>query len=173
VVGCTWFERGRGGIRHIRPVPRGRPGGRRNRPCDGASLNCHGLPLVRMLSPVPRQNLWVRVAHYPRDDSLPQNLGGSASALGFSRIAQRSLTLWPAYSSSHFHDPLHRRLQPLRYLHDCSGYYRLEQQLPGGLAPTKRPRLLLGARSNPPMPASSAVTRQAAGNGCRPLGLHA
>ena len=60
---------------HIRPIPRGRPGGRRNRPCDGASLNCHGLPLVRMQSPVPRQSLWVRVAHYPRDDSLHRNLG--------------------------------------------------------------------------------------------------
>jgi hypothetical protein len=23
-------------------------------------------------------------------------------------------------------DPLHRRLQPLRYLHDCSDYFRLE-----------------------------------------------
>ena len=23
-------------------------------------------------------------------------------------------------------DPLHQRLQPLRYLHDCSGYFRLE-----------------------------------------------
>jgi len=33
--------------------------------------------------------------------------------------------------SNHFHDPLHRRLQPLRYLHDCSVYYRLKQQFPG------------------------------------------
>jgi hypothetical protein len=29
-------------------------------------------------------------------------------------------------------DPLHQRLQPLRYLHDCSGYFRLER-LPGGI----------------------------------------
>ncbi len=29
-------------------------------------------------------------------------------------------------------DPLHQRLQPLRYLHDCSDCFRLEQQLPGG-----------------------------------------
>ena len=29
-----------------------------------------------MLSPVPRQNLWLRVAHDPRDGSLPRNLGG-------------------------------------------------------------------------------------------------
>jgi hypothetical protein len=26
-----------------------------------------------------------------------------------------------------YSDPLHRRLQPLRYLHDCSDYFRLEQ----------------------------------------------
>ncbi len=29
-------------------------------------------------------------------------------------------------------DPLHRRLQPLRYLHDCADCYRLERKLPGG-----------------------------------------
>jgi hypothetical protein len=29
-------------------------------------------------------------------------------------------------------DPLHQRLQPFRYLHDCSGYFRLER-LPGGI----------------------------------------
>ena len=30
-------------------------------------------------------------------------------------------------------DPLHRRLQPVRYLHDCSNYFRLEQISPGGI----------------------------------------
>ena len=30
------------------------------------------------------------------------------------------------------YDPLHRRLQPLRHLHDCSDCYRLERKLPGG-----------------------------------------
>ena len=29
-------------------------------------------------------------------------------------------------------DPLHQRLQPLRYLHDCSDCFRPERQLPGG-----------------------------------------
>ena len=29
-------------------------------------------------------------------------------------------------------DLLHRRLQPIRYLHGCSDCYRLERQLPGG-----------------------------------------
>ena len=30
-------------------------------------------------------------------------------------------------------DPLHWKLQPLRYLHDRSNCYRLERQLPGGI----------------------------------------
>jgi hypothetical protein len=86
--------------------------------------------------------------------------------LDFSRLAQRSLTLRPAYSPSHFHDPLHQRLQPLCYLRDCSGCYRLEQQLPGGLAPTKRPRLLLGAPHSPPTPASSCVAAAGTSRDC-------
>jgi hypothetical protein len=40
--------------------------------------------------------------------SLPRNYGGSASTSRLSRPAQRSLALRPAYSPSHFHDPLRR-----------------------------------------------------------------
>ena len=47
--------------------------------------------------------------------------------------AQRSLTLRPAGSPRHFNVPLHRRLQPFRYLHDCSDCYRPERVLPGGI----------------------------------------
>ena len=68
-----------------------------------------------------------------RNISLARNHGGSASTSRLSRPAQRSLTLRPAYLPSHFHDPLHRRLQPFRYLHDCSDCYRLERKLPGGI----------------------------------------
>jgi hypothetical protein len=42
-------------------------------------------------------------------------------------------------------DPLHRRLQPLRYLHDCSDCYRLERQLPGGSDPRWKTVPLHGA----------------------------
>ncbi|MBB5061051.1 hypothetical protein HDF16_005787 [Granulicella aggregans] len=41
------------------------------------------------------------LAHSPRDGSLPRYYGGSASALRFSRPAQRLLALRPAYSPSH------------------------------------------------------------------------
>src|SRR5258708_34050732 len=69
----------------------------------------------------------------PPDGSLPRFLGGSASALRLSRPAQRSLTLRPAYLPSHFYDPRHRALKPLRCLCGCSDCYRLERQLPGGI----------------------------------------
>jgi len=38
-------------------------------------------------------------------------------------------------------DPLHQRLQPLRYLHDCSDCFRLEQNSRVGFAPTEKRRL--------------------------------
>jgi Integrase core domain len=41
-------------------------------------------------------------------------------------------TLQPAGSRGHLCDPFHRRLQSIRYLHDCSDCYRLERKLPGG-----------------------------------------
>ena len=43
----------------------------------------------------------------------------------FTRVAARTLAPSP------IRDLLHRRLQPFRYLHDCSGCFRLER-LPGG-----------------------------------------
>src|SRR6202020_1621199 len=43
----------------------------------------------------------------------------------FTRVAARTLARSPIC------DQLHRRLQPFRYLHDCSGCFRLER-LPGG-----------------------------------------
>jgi hypothetical protein len=72
-------------------------------------------------------------ARFPSGGSLPRKLAGSASALIFSRPAQRLLTLRPACSPSPFQDPLHRRLQSLGYLRDCSDCYRLERTLPGGI----------------------------------------
>ena len=86
-----------------------------------------------MPSPLPRQNSWVLIARFPRGDSLPRKTLGSASASNFSRLAQRSLALPPAYSPSHQSDPLHRRLQLLRHLHNCSDCFRLERELPGGI----------------------------------------
>ena len=66
------------------------------------------------------------------DHGLPHIVGGSASAKSVSRPAQRSLTLRPACSPSSLQNFLHQRLQPFRYLHDCSSCYRPERKLPGG-----------------------------------------
>jgi hypothetical protein len=43
-------------------------------------------------------------------------------------------------------DPLHRRLQPLRYLHDCSGCFRREQNRRAGFAPAGKAPPFHGAR---------------------------
>jgi len=52
---------------------------------------------------------------------------GSASALIFSRPAQRSLTLRPVRSPSRLNDPLHRRLRRLRCLRRRFDCYRVER----------------------------------------------
>jgi len=43
-------------------------------------------------------------------------------------------------------DPLHQRLQPLRYLRDCSDCFRLERNCRVGLSPTGKTPPLHGAR---------------------------
>ena len=68
----------------------------------------------------------------PLISAFPDRVFGSACASTFSRLAQRSLALRPAHSRCHqFVARFTRRLQPLRYLHDCSGCFRLEHS-PGG-----------------------------------------
>ena len=54
--------------------------------------------------------------------------------------------LRPACSPSPLQNPLHRRLQPLRYLHDCSSCYRPERKLPGGIRTRWKTAPLHGAR---------------------------
>jgi transposase len=58
-----------------------------------------------------------------------------AASSAFTCVAARTLAPSP------IRDLLHRRLQPFRHLHDCSGCFRLERS-PGGLAPTGKRRLL-------------------------------
>ena len=88
---------------------------------------------VYMLPPLPRRSDWVPLLLNPPDVStFPERVTGSVCASTFSRLAQRSLTLRPAHSRCHqFVTCISRRLQPFRYLHSCSGSFRLEH-LPGG-----------------------------------------
>ena len=81
-------------------------------------------------------------SYRPIDCSLPLKTGGSALALVVSRPAQRLLTLWPARSPSRHRDPLHRRLQRLRYLCRCFDCYRVERTSSrAGLSPAVDRRL--------------------------------
>ena len=52
-------------------------------------------------------------------------------ALGDTRVTACTLALSP-----YFVTRFTRRLQPFRYLHSCSGYFRLEHFCRAGLAPT-------------------------------------
>ena len=94
----------------------------------------HTTPLSHMPSPLPRRNRWVRVSFsFPNGGGLPPNEGGSASALRFSRPAQRSLHVTAYTLAESLTDPLHQKLRPVRYLHGRSDCYRLERLLPGGI----------------------------------------
>lgn len=68
--------------------------------------------------------------------AFPRRAAGSACASSFSRLTQRSLTLRPAHSRCHQNLwPAIRRLQPFRFLRDCSGCFRLEHFAGWGLHP--------------------------------------
>ena len=98
-----------------------------------------GLPVLRLFSSFMHAvtntpaELLAAFARFPNNASLPRVIAGSASASHFSRPAQCSLMLRPACSPSPLQNPLHQRLQPLRYLHGCSSCYRPERKLPGGI----------------------------------------
>jgi len=86
----------------------------------------------------PAQSMGACFAHFPTNDRLPRAQVGSACALPFSRPARRLLTLRPACSPNPLKDPLHRRLQPIRYLHGCSDCYRPERKLPDGICTRRK-----------------------------------
>ena len=79
---------------------------------------------------------------HPVVSAFPRRAAGSACASSFSRLSQRSLTLRPAHSRCHrILWPAIRRLQPFRYLHSCSGCFRLEHFAGWGLHPLEKRRL--------------------------------
>jgi hypothetical protein len=108
-----------------------------------------GLPVLRALP------LCTCRRHYPGAAtgcficSLPQPVSafpgmaaGSARASTFSRLVQRSLALQPAHSQlPPSCGSLHRRLQPFRCLHSCSGCFRLEHLAGWDLHPLGKRRL--------------------------------
>ena len=94
---------------------------------------CAHSPYTNMLSPLPRRNHGLLLSFsFTRDGGLPPNSAESASALPFSRPAQRSLSLRPVGSLSPLRTLLHREAFQLQFLCDCLDCYRLERPLPGG-----------------------------------------
>jgi hypothetical protein len=115
-----------------------------------------GLPVLRTLSlmyvppPVPRCSDWASSLVSPGRISLPRYgvrvglhivLFGACSA--FTRVAARTLAPSPIC------DRLHRRLQPFRHLHDCSGCFRLERSPGGTCTHWKAPPFTAHANSGP------------------------
>src|SRR5580693_5765527 len=92
-----------------------------------------GLPVLRALSlctccrqyPGAAAGRNLRSSH-PAVSAFPDSAVGSACTSTFSRLARRSLALRPAHSRGH-QVTANRRLQPFRYLHDCSDRFRLER----------------------------------------------
>jgi len=108
-----------------------------------------GLPVLRLIpsfvhaaanTPARPMELIARTSSI--DVGLPRRVGGSALALSVSRPARRLLRLQPVRSQSRWYDPLHRRLQRLRYLHRCFDCYRVERSSSRtGFAPVVDQRL--------------------------------
>src|ERR1700687_5453676 len=102
-----------------------------------------------MLPPLPRCSGWAYSSLIaPSRVSLPRKgrrvglhivLFEACSA--FTRVTACTLARPP------IRGPLYRRLQPLRYLHDCSGCFRLER-LPGGPCTHWKAPPFHGARQN-------------------------
>ena len=89
---------------------------------------CVRFPCVHAAATTPAQRpgVLVQLIH-PAVSAFPENPVGSACASSFSRFARRSLALRPAHSRSHQLVTAIRRLQPFRYLHDCSDCFRRER----------------------------------------------
>jgi hypothetical protein len=109
---------------------------------NGASRVASGPLCVHAIASTPARSMEPIRSYRPIDCGLPLKTGGSALALLVSRPAQRSLSLCPARLPSRHRDPLHRRLQRLRYLCRCFDCYRVERTSSrAGLSPAVDRRL--------------------------------
>src|SRR6202041_1170009 len=91
-----------------------------------------------------------RIPDKPLETDHPETIHLTATSSceacsAFTRVAARTLARSP------IRDPLYRRLQPFRHLHDCSGCFRLER-LPGGACTHWNAPPSHGARKERPFP---------------------
>jgi hypothetical protein len=90
-------------------------------------------PCAHIPPPLPRWNRWVHSSlASPAIAAFPVLWPGRLPHQPFRGLHGVRLPLRSACSPSHLRDPLHRRLRPLRFLHDRSDCYRPERKLPGG-----------------------------------------
>src|SRR6266446_9575566 len=102
---------------------------------------CVRFPCVHAVATTPAQRLGVLFALlHPAVSAFPERVVGSACALSFSRIAQRFTRVTACTLALSPIPHANRRLQPFRYLHDCSDCFRLER-CRVGLTPTGKRRL--------------------------------
>src|ERR1700680_3630466 len=114
-----------------------------------------------MLSPLPRRSHWrYCVAHPSSGVSLPRygsrvgpRIGLFEACSAFTRVTACTLALSP-----YFVTRFTRRLQPLRYLHDCSGCFRLELS-PGGIRTHWKAPPYHGARPKAAICSANAIDR--------------
>ena len=102
-----------------------------------------------MPSPLPRWNCWLRPSlTSPTMTAFPVLTPGRLPHYRF-----RGLLSVHSHYGLHarrvpFQNPLHHRLQPLRYLHVCSGCYRSERKLPGRIRTCWKKQRLCTAHVN-------------------------
>src|SRR5215469_16262800 len=101
-------------------------------------LRAHSLCTCRRQYPGAAAGRIPRSSH-PTMSAFPASAGGSACTSTFSGLAQRSLALRPAPLHGHQVVTAIRRLQPFRYLHDCSDCFRLERIAGWGCTHWKAP----------------------------------
>ena len=89
-----------------------------------ADLSCSARILPSVLSPIPRRGGLVLSIILRDLGDLPRTQIGSALALHFSGLAQRSLALRPAGSQIALSNLLSRQLQRFGYPGHCGGSYR-------------------------------------------------
>ena len=88
---------------------------------------CVRFPCVRAAATTPVRRLGVVFAHITQPcqpspgHRVGPHIGIFEACSAFTRVAARTLAPSPKC------DLLHRRLQPFRHLHDCSGCFRLER----------------------------------------------
>ncbi len=85
-----------------------------------------------MPSPVPRRDQSNLIARFSTSSGLPQRSGRSAPTLRVSRLARRSLTLWPASLLTPLRSRFLECFSPSRYLLEPPQVLPVERELPDG-----------------------------------------